>query len=63
MTAIKILTLIGASVVAIALFGLTFSASLPDDGILRAISVGLLAGIAGFLGMAFIVRVLSDPEK
>ena len=59
----KILTLIGAGLVAFALFGLTFSASLPDDGILLAVSVGLLAGIAGFLGTALIVRVFSDMER
>ena len=59
----KVITLVGASLVAFALFGLTFSASLPDDGILRAVSVGLLAGIAGFLGTALIVRVFSDLEK
>ena len=63
MSATKILTLLGASLVAFTLFGLTFTASLPDDGILRAVSVGLLAGIAGFLGTALIVRILSDLEK
>ena len=59
----RILTLIVAGLVAFALFGMTFSASLPDDGVLRAVSVGLLAGIAGFLGTALIARVFSDLEN
>ena len=43
----KILTLALGSLVAFVFFGLTYSAT-ADDGVLRATSVGLMAGLLGF---------------
>ena len=64
MNAAKILVILVASVIAFALFGLSFSAVLGDgEGLLRATSVGLLVGLLSFLGTFWIARVLSDLGK
>ena len=64
MNAAKIPAILIAFLVAFALFGLSFSAVLGDgENVLRAISVGLLAGLAGFLGTVWIASVLSDLGK
>lgn len=64
MNATKLLAVLIASILAFALFGLSFSAILGDgESVLRAISVGLLAGLAGFLGTVWIASVLSDMGK
>lgn len=64
MNATKLLAVLIASILAFALFGLSFSALLGDgENVLRAISVGLLAGLAGFLGTVWIASVLSDMGK
>ena len=64
MNAAKILVILVASIVAFALFGLSFSAVLEDgEGLLRATSVGLLVGLVSFLGTVWIARVLSDLGK
>ena len=61
MNAAKLLVILTAAIVAFALFGLSFSAVVGDgESLLRATSVGLLAGLAGFLGTVWIARVLSD---
>ena len=62
MTAAKLLAVLVAGLVAFALFGLSFSATL-EGGILRATSVGILMALAGFLGVVLIARILSDMEK
>ena len=64
MNATKLRAVLIASILAFALFGLSFSAILGDgESVLRAISVGLLAGLAGFLGTVWIASVLSDLGK
>ena len=64
MNAAKILVILVASIIASALFGLSFAAVLGDgDGLLRATSVGLLVGLVSFLGTVWIARVLSDLGK
>ena len=64
MNAAKILVILVASIIALALFGLSFSAVLGDgEGLLRATSVGLLVGLVSFLGTFWIARLLSDLGK
>ena len=64
MNATKILAILVASIVAFALFGLSFSAVLEDgENVFRATSVGLLAGMAGFLGTVWLASVLSGMGK
>ena len=46
-TWVKILTLIVGSTVAFSIFGLTYAA-IQEDGILRAVSGGLLLGLCSF---------------
>ena len=58
----KILTLVGACLVAFVLFGLTYSATV-EDGILRATSVGLLAGMLGFAMSILAVWLFLDIGK
>ncbi len=58
----KILTLVGASLMAFALFGLTFSALL-EDGVLKATSAGLLFGVLGFMASLLIARMLTDLSQ
>ena len=64
MNATKILAILVASLVAFALFGLSFSAVLEDgENVFRATAVGLLAGMAGFLGTVWLASVFSDLGK
>ncbi len=58
----KILTLAGGSLVAFILFGLTYSATV-EEGVLRATSVGLLAGLLGFAMSVFAVWLFLDLGK
>ncbi len=58
----RILTLIVAGLVAFALFGLTYSATM-EDGILRATSVGVLAGLLGFSSTVFTAWMFQGIEK
>ena len=62
MNAVKILTLLGASLMAFVFFGLTYSATL-EDGVLRAVSVGLLAGMLGFSSTIFAVWIFQGMGK
>ena len=62
MNASKAVAVLVAGLVAFALFGLSFSATL-EDGVLLATSVGILLGLAGFLGVVLIARILSDMGK
>ena len=62
MNAAKILTLLGASLMAFVFFGLTYSATL-EDGVLRAVSVGLLAGMLGFSSTIFAVWIFQGIGK
>lgn len=59
---LKALTLVGASQVAFILFGLTYSATV-EEGVLRATSVGLLAGLLGFAMSVFAVWLFLDLGK
>ena len=64
MNAAKIPVILVASLVAFALFTLSFFAVWGDgEGLLRATSVGLLVGLVSFLGTVWIARVLSDLGK
>ena len=58
----KILTPAGSSLVAFILFGLTYSAT-AEEGILRATSAGLLAGLLGFAMSVFAVWLFLDHGK
>lgn len=62
MNAVKILTLLGASLMAFVFFGLTYSATL-EDGVLRAASVGLMAGMLGFGSTIFVVWIFQGIGK
>ena len=58
----RTLTLPGASLVACALFGLTFTAA-PDDGILRAAAaVGVRFVMCGLVLAVLVVRTFSDLD-
>ena len=61
-TWIKILTLVVGGIVAFSIFGLTFTA-VQDDGILRAISAGLLLGLCSFAIMVFAAKMFVDLGK
>ena len=58
----KTLWLIIAIIIAAAFAGLTFSATV-EDGILRAISVALLAGVVGLMGSLFVFKMVSGWEE
>ena len=58
----RILTLVGAGLMAFALFGLTFSALL-EDGVLKATSAGILFGMLGFMVVLLIARMLADLSQ
>ena len=62
MNASKAVAVLVAGLVAFALFGLAFSAT-SEDGVLPATSVGILLGLAGFLGVVLVARILSDMGK
>ena len=59
---IKTLTLIVASLVALSLFGLIFSA-VQEDGILRAVSAGVFIGMCGFALTVLVIKIFSDIGK
>ena len=59
----KILTLVGAGLIGFALFGLTYSAIVEQDGILRATSFGVIFGMVGFSLTVVVVRVILDMGK
>ena len=59
----KIIALIGAALVAFALFALTFSAIVAEDGALRATAFGVIFGLTGF-GLTFVtVHAILDTGK
>ena len=62
MNAVKILTLVGASLMAFVFFGLTYS-EVVEDGVLRAVSVGVPAGMVGFSSTIFAVWVFQGIGK
>ena len=62
MNAVKILTLLGASLMAFACFGLAYSAAI-DDGVLRALAVGVMAGMIGFGSTVFVVWIFEGIGK
>lgn len=62
MNAVKILTLLGASLMAFACFGLTYS-EVIEDGVLRAVAVGVLAGMIGFSSTIFAVWIFQGIGK
>ena len=57
MDVMKLLALFGSSWIAFAFFGLTFSATI-EDGILRALSVGLISGMVSFVLTLLVFRML-----
>ena len=57
MDVMKLLALLGSSLIGFAFFGLTFSATV-EDGILRAISVGLISGMVSFVLTLLVFRML-----
>lgn len=61
-TLVKILTLVIGGVVAFSIFGLTF-ASVQDDGILRAVSGGLLLGLCSFAITILAAKLFVDMGK
>ena len=62
MNTVKILTLLGASLMAFACFGLTYSAAI-EDGVLRALAVGVMAGMIGFGSTIFVVWIFEGIGK
>ena len=58
----RILAVVVASIVAFSIFGLTFSA-IQDEGILRAISGGLLLGLCSFALTVLTAKIIADMEK
>ncbi len=58
----RILAVVVASIVAFSIFGLTFSA-IQDEGILRAISGGLLLGLCSFALTVLAAKIIADMEK
>ena len=61
-TWIKILTLVVGSMVAFSIFGLTYAA-IEEDGILRAVSGGLLLGLCGFAITVLAAKLFVDLGK
>ena len=59
---VKILTLVIGGLIAFSFFGLTFTA-VQEDGILRALSAGLLLGLIGFAITAFAAKIFLDMGK
>lgn len=58
-TLVKILTLVIGGAVAFSFFGLTFSA-IQEDGVLRALSAGLLLGLIGFCLTVLAAKIYVD---
>ena len=63
MSAAKIFTIVAAGLVAFALFGLTYSATVAEDGVLRATSFGVIFGLVGFSLTFIVVRSILDMGK
>ena len=61
-TLVKILTLVIGGAVAFSFFGLTFSA-IREDGVLRALSAGLLLGLIGFCLTVLAAKIYVDLGK
>ena len=61
-TLVKILTLVIGFLVAFSFFGLTFTA-VQEDGILRALSAGLLLGLIGFALTVLTAKIFLDMGK
>ena len=61
-TLVKILTLVIGGIVAFSFFGLAFTAIL-EDGILRALSAGLLLGLLGFAITVLTAKIFVDLGK
>ena len=61
-TLVKILTLVIGGAVGFSFFGLTFTAIL-EDGILRAVSGGLLLGLIGFALTVLTAKIFVDLGK
>ena len=61
-TLVKILTLVIGGLVAFSVFGLTFSA-IQEDGILRAVSAGLLLGLCSFAITVITAKAFVDMGK
>ena len=61
-TQVKILTLVIGGIVAFSIFGLTF-ASVQEDGILRAVSAGLLLGLCSFAITVLAAKLFVDMGK
>lgn len=61
-TWVKILTLIVGSMVAFSIYGLTYAA-IQEDGILRAVSGGLLLGLCSFAITILAAKLFVDLGK
>ncbi len=61
-TLVRILTLVIGGMVAFSIFGLTYAA-IREDGILRAVSGGLLLGLCGFAITVLAAKLFVDMGK
>ena len=61
-TWVKILTLIVGGMVAFSIFGLTYAA-IQEDGVLRAVSGGLLLGLCSFAITILAAKLFVDLGK
>ncbi len=61
-TLVRILTLVIGGMVAFSIFGLTYAA-IQEDGILRAVSGGLLLGLCGFAITVLAAKLFVDMGK
>ena len=59
----KIIALISASLIAFALFGLTFAALAAEDGALRATAFAVIFGLTGFSLTFVTVQAIMDTGK
>lgn len=57
MDVMKLLALFIAGVMAFAFFGVTFSATV-DDGVLRAVSIAMVAGMVSFILTLLVCRMM-----
>ena len=61
-TWVKVLTLVVGGMVAFSIFGLTYAA-IQEDGILRAVSGGLLLGLCSFAITVLAAKLFVDLGK
>ena len=61
-TLVKILTLVIGGIVAFSIFGLTYTA-IQEDGVLRAVSAGLLLGLCSFGITVLAAKLFVDMGK